>query len=64
MFLSSQPIGQKALTRELVLLLGSAKPGQDRVGKSAASLDGRFLVPGRSGGRDGGKERGWESGPA
>ena len=33
-FLSSQPIGQKALTRELVLLLGSANPDKIELGKA------------------------------
>ena len=50
-FLSSQPIGHKALTPELLVLLGAANPGQDRIGKSPASLDRRVLVFRRSGDR-------------
>ena len=46
-FLSSQPIGQKTLTQELLVLLGAGKAGQDRTGEGAATLDGAVLVPGR-----------------
>ena len=38
-FLSSQPIGHRALTQELMVLIGAAKPGQNRIGKGPASLD-------------------------
>ena len=63
-FLSSQPIGQKALTRELVLLLGSANPDKIELEKALHRWTDVSWFLGRSGGRDGGKERGWESGPA
>ena len=49
-FLSSQPIGHKALTQELMVLIGSGQAGQNRIGKGPASLDGTVLVSRRGGG--------------
>ena len=50
-FLSSQPIGHKALTQELMVLIGAAKPDKIELEKGPASLDGTLLVSRRGGGR-------------
>ena len=51
-FLSSQPIGQKALTPELSRADRWRQSGPDRTGEGAASMDGVVLVPGRGGSGD------------
>ena len=56
-FLSSQPIGHKALTQELMVLARSDQPGQNRTGEGTASLDRVVMVSGRGRGGHGGNER-------
>ena len=57
-FLNSQPIGHKASTGELIVLLGATRPDKIELEKALPSLDGNVLVPGRGGGRHG-RNRRW-----
>ena len=46
-FLHSQPVGQKASQRDLMVLLGADAARQDRAGEGAEPLDRHVVVPGR-----------------
>ena len=56
-FLSSQPIGHKALTQELMVLLGATNPDKIELEKALSPLDRVVMVSGRGGGRHGGNDR-------